>query len=121
MQGNDSSLSNKLLLLLCYIPLYVSAFLPLQYRVCPHDTGGQQQGRWSSGMDGPLRDWLWSMAVPLVSAVPGIGLVILPTGSVNMKTMTYLSAVVVQSLTRVQLFATPWTVAYQASLPFTIS
>ena len=28
---------------------------------------------------------------------------------------------VVQSLSRVQLFATPWTVAYQASLSFTIS
>ena len=61
-------------------------------------------------MDGPLRDWLWSMAVPLVSAVPGLGLVFLPKGSVNMKTMTYLSVVVVQSLAHVQLFATPWTV-----------
>ena len=28
---------------------------------------------------------------------------------------------VVQSLSHVQLFVTPWTVAYQASLPFTIS
>ena len=30
------------------------------------------------------------------------------------------SRVVVQSLSRVQLFVTPWTVAHQASLPFTI-
>ena len=28
--------------------------------------------------------------------------------------------IVVQSLSRVQLFATPWTAAYQASLSFTI-
>ena len=30
-------------------------------------------------------------------------------------------AVVIQSLNRVQLFSTPWTAAYQASLSFTIS
>ena len=85
---------------------------------CAHTTQevSSRQG-WSSGMDGPLRDWLWSMAVPPVSAVPGICLVFLPTGAVNMKTMTYLGAVG-QSLTHVQLFATP---AHQVSLPFTIS
>ena len=33
----------------------------------------------------------------------------------------FLSAAVVQSLSRVQLFSTPWTVAHQASLSFTIS
>ena len=33
----------------------------------------------------------------------------------------YVYIVVVQLLSRVQLFATPWTVAYQASLSFTIS
>ena len=32
-----------------------------------------------------------------------------------------LVVVVVQSLSRVQLFVTPWTVAHQAPLPFTIS
>ena len=32
-----------------------------------------------------------------------------------------ISAVVVQSLSHVQLFATPWIIAHQASLPFTIS
>ena len=35
--------------------------------------------------------------------------------------MTYDSVQSVQSLSRVQLFATPWTAAHQASLPFTIS
>ena len=38
-------------------------------------------------------------------------------GSAPRPTMT----VVVQSLSRVQLFATPWTAAHQASLSFTIS
>ena len=33
----------------------------------------------------------------------------------------YLPVVVVQSLSHVQLFATPWTAALQASLSFTIS
>ena len=85
---------------------------------CAHTTQEvSSRQSWSSGMDGPLRDWLWSMAVPPVSAVPGICLVFLPTGAVNMKTMTYL-AVVGQSLTHVQLFVTP---AHQASLTFTIS
>ena len=31
------------------------------------------------------------------------------------------AVVVVQALSRVQLFATPWTAAHQASLPFTVS
>ena len=31
------------------------------------------------------------------------------------------NVVVVQSLSRVQLFVTPWTAARQASLPFTVS
>ena len=35
--------------------------------------------------------------------------------------MTYSWAIVVQSLSRVQLFVTPWTTAHQASLSFTIS
>ena len=35
--------------------------------------------------------------------------------------LTYLINVVVQSLSHVQLFATPWTATFQASLSFTIS
>jgi len=38
----------------------------------------------------------------------------------NLKTCT-VDDVVVHSLSRVQLFSTPWTAAYQASLSFTIS
>ena len=40
---------------------------------------------------------------------------------IDIKRRTRILTVVVQSLSRVQLFATPWTAAHQASLFFTIS
>ena len=46
----------------------------------------------------------------------------IPGCTVNMrKSILFLFVVVVQSLSRVQLFVTPWTAARQASLSFTIS
>ena len=41
--------------------------------------------------------------------------------SFEKETYTYLFVAVVQSLSRVRLFVTPWTTACQASLSFTIS
>ena len=56
---------------------------------------------------------------PLDCSTPGLPL--LPLGKYLGIELLGLKIVVVQSLNRVRLFATPWTAAHQASLLFTIS
>ena len=56
---------------------------------------------------------------PLDCSTPGLPL--LPLGKYLGIELLGLKIVVVQSLNRVRLFATPWTAAHQASLFFTIS
>ena len=78
----------------------------------PHSTLLDHKHRWwvpAPTWEQPL---LWSSVQENLSWIKIIFL---------LKFLLLVSAAVVQSLSRVQLFATPWTATFQASLSFTIS
>ena len=58
----------------------------------------------------------YSLAMKLLTSPPGRGCQYLQSSSQDVAQNFYSSRVHAQSLSRVQLFATPWTVAHQAPL-----
>ena len=65
---------------------------------------------------------MWSSDIQLVSGESENELLILGKITHNVRSFfLFFLLLLVQLLSRVQLFVTPWTAAYQASLPFTIS